>query len=236
MLPGTCNVIWNRWSNPDEMGDIYPTLNLPTNPLRPGDYLKVNGPASAKAFSQINPGEYQAQLGGMTESGGAVAPRFMDSGTYTLDNLEPPPPPDSATALASYDIHASLTIPGEIQWTNKAALAEVDRTQDLAFEWSGGVDASEYVLAGGSSANADLQTRVTFMCAAAPSAGKLTVPSWMLQMLPQSSASQANTAPYGVLFMGSSSNNLNSLSTAPGAFGMLYFRYLFLYNSIVDFR
>ena len=237
VLPGTCNVVWNRWNTPEEMGDIYPALNLPTNPMWPGDYLKVNATASTKQFTQINPGEYEAQLGGMTEPGGVAVPRFMNAGTYTLDNLEPPPPPDAGAAVAvSYDIHASLTIPGEIQWTNKAALSEVDRSQDLTFEWSGGLDASEYVLVGGSSADADLQTRVTFMCAVTPSAGKLTVPSWMVQILPQSSPSQANAAPYGFLFMGSSSNNINSLATTPGAFGMIYFRYLFLYNSIVDFR
>ncbi|MBZ5608271.1 MAG: hypothetical protein LAP38_08440 [Acidobacteriia bacterium] len=239
VLPGTCSVAWNRWNNADQMQNMYPEEpNLPTVPMQAGDYLKIQGPAGKKPLDHAGPGEYEGRLGGMTDLGGSAAPQFMSPGAYTFDNLAPPPPPADASPPESYDLQASVSIPGEIHWTNKAQLTEVNRGQDLRFEWSGGVDGREYVVVGGSSADEALKTRVTFMCAQNPSAGAFTVPSWILEVLPKNSTSAPDSYPYGFLFVGSSSNNVNSLAagTVLGTLNMLYFRYMFMYYSILDFR
>ncbi len=237
VLPGTCTVIWNHWGNSDEMANFYPALNLPAVPAQPGDFLEITGPAGTKSLGQASPGEYEAHLGGMDELGGAAAPRFILAGAYTFDN-KPAQPPAARSAAATDLLSIPLTIPGEITWTNRAQLAQVDRSQDLTFTWSGGMDGQEYVVAGGSSADESLQTRVTFLCAENPSAGKLKVPSALLSILPRSSVSQPNLFPYGLLLVASSSRNTNSLdpTVALGTFNMLYFRYLLESISVVDFR
>jgi uncharacterized protein (TIGR03437 family) len=239
VLPGTCTVVWNRWNNSDEMTEIYQAFpNLLIHLIQAGSYLKIQGPPGQRHLDSVNPGEYEAHLGGMTELGGLSSPRFMNPGNYIFDNLAPPPPPgqSSPPPPETYDLQVALPVLGEIQWTNKAQLTELDRGRDLRFEWSGGMDAREYVLMGGSSADEALKSRVTFICAQDPSAGAFTVPSWILEVLPRSSPSAPDSYPYGYLFMGSSSNNVNSLASnvAFGTLNMLYFRYRFLYYSIVN--
>ena len=115
-------------------------------------------------------------------------------------------------------------------------MTTVDRTQDLTFQWSGGLDSSEYVLVGGTSADEALKTRVTFVCAERPSRTSLTVPAFIVGLLPRNTTNPTDRFPYGMLFMGSSSLNGNSLQAERGTLSMLYFRYLYLYNSLVDFR
>jgi len=240
VLPGTCTVAWNRWNNSDEMANIYQELPVQAIlPIEAGDRLKIQGPIGQKRLDSTSRGEYEGHLGGMTEVGGLAAPRFMSAGAYVFDNLAPPPPPgQTVTPPESYDLKASVAIPGEIQWTNKDLFSEIDRSRDLGFEWSGGLDGREYVLVGGSSADEALKTRVTFVCAQKPSAGRFTVPSWIVEVLPRSSTSAAESYPYGYLFVGSSSNNVNSLApdVVLGTLNMLYFRYRFMYYSVVDFR
>ncbi len=240
VLPGTCTVSWNRWPDGDHMPDIYPELPGPAVNIDAGDSLKIQGPAGKRILPRASPSEYEGHLGGMTDLGSVPDPRFLNPGTFTFDNqwqapnVDPPPPAPPLPVTGT--LNATVPVSAEIQWLNKPQLTEVDRTQDLTFRWSGGNDAREYVVVGGSSAEESLKTRVTFMCAEVPSAGTLTVPAWILGLLPKNSPSQATAYPYGYLFVGSSSNNVNALSSTQGTLNMLYFRYSFLYRSIVDFR
>ncbi len=240
ILPGTCTVSWNRWSDADHMPDIYPQLPSPAVNIDAGDSLKIQGPSGKKSIPRASPSEYEAHLGGMTDLGSVADPRFMNPGAFTFDNVwqspDVDPPPPAPPLPVTGNLKATVSLPGEMQWLNKSLLTAVDRTQDLTFRWSGGTDAREYVVVGGSSAQESLKTRVTFLCAENPSAGQLTVPAWILALLPQSSTLQPNAFPYGHLFVGSSSNNVNALTSTQGSLNMLYFRYSFLYHSIVDFR
>jgi hypothetical protein len=240
VLPGTCTVAWNRWNSDDEMTNIYQELPNPyLHSIEAGNYLKIQGPAGQKPLNRTAPGEYEGQLGGMAEPGGAPFPRFMNAGAYTFDNLAPPPPAgQTTTPPESYDLQISVSVPDEMQWTNKALLSTVDRDRDLRYEWASRPDGREYVLVGGSSADESLKTRVTFICAQNPSAGEFTVPSWILDVMPKSSPSSPDSYPNGYLFLGSSSNNVNSLSPGIllGTLNMLYFRYRFMNYSVVEFR
>ena len=130
----------------------------------------------------------------MTDLGSVADPRFMNPGAFTSDNLWQAPDVDPPLPVTG-NLKATISIPGEIQWLNKSLLTAVDRTQDLTFRWSGGTDAREYVVVGGSSAQESLKIRMTFLCAENPSAGQLTVPAWILSLLPQSSTLQPNGFP-----------------------------------------
>jgi len=240
LLPGTCTMIWNRWSTTEGRTSIYPEIpSLILTPIRAGDYLKIQSPQGVKSLEHSNPGEYEGHLGGLTELGGVEAPRFMTAGTYTFDNAAPPPAPgQTTTPPESYDLKASLTISSEIQWTNKSQITGVSRSEGLRFDWSGGLDSREYVLVGGSSADEALQTRVTFACAEKPSKGTFTAPAWILEAMPRSSTSASDSYPNGFVFLGRSSNNVNSLASdvVLGTLNMLYFRYRFMDYSTVDFQ
>lgn len=68
--------------------------------------------------------------------------------------------------------------------------------------------------------------------------GTLTIPSWILEALPASSPSSLDSYPNGYVFLGQSSNNVNSLAAdvVLGTLNMLYFRYRFMNYSVVGIQ
>src|SRR6185436_5375278 len=97
-------------------------------------------------------------------------------GDYTVDNGTGSP--------AVGPFKAALTLPPMLLWTNKGSVASLDRTQDLTVTWSGGIPDKEFaVIVGIASSN---QVTAGFLCAEKVSAGKFTVPAWVLSSLPAS--------------------------------------------------
>jgi hypothetical protein len=219
VLPSACTVVVNRCCD-DEDESFYRNLPDPSTPL-PSGPLTLRGPAGQKQLVQS-----ETRIGGMEDPGDPADPRFLLMGDYTVEDPNPPEPPVR---------RSTLSFPGEVVWSNKSALAEIDRGSDLTFQWTGGETATEYLVMGGSSADANLKTRVTFLCAARPDVGSFTVPSYVLSTLPQSTPNTLESYPHGLLFLANS-----PLNTAPhmeqGSLDMLYFRYIFSKISVVDFR
>jgi hypothetical protein len=86
---------------------------------------------------------------------------------------------------------ANLNFPGLFTWTNEAAIpAVIPRSQNLSVTWTGGGDGLVTVSgfagsqAGGTQTNPIYEAAV-FSCIAQAAAGSLTVPSSVLQQLPQ---------------------------------------------------
>jgi uncharacterized protein (TIGR03437 family) len=181
---GTCTVSPGVPLNPNHAFD------LPGDPtfaqfLNPGPTLTITGPQGALALTAPN---YD-----VSPDGDAFPP-----GSYSADN--------GAGTQQIGAFKAALTLPPPLTWTNPPAQeAPLDRTQDFTVTWSGGVPDKEYVLVVGLSASA--QATAGFLCAEKVSAGKFTVPAWVLSSLP---ASQP------VLLGGQSvSGGLAAVGTAP---------------------
>jgi hypothetical protein len=111
-------------------------------------------------------GEYQA-IFGSTPVGPDVPP-----GTYTV------------TGAGGHDVagfSASLTVSGNITWTNKASIAGVDRTQPLTITWSGGAQPGAVLIGGFSQTQSEERT---FTCVEDSSKGTFTIPSFVLSQMP----------------------------------------------------
>ena len=62
----------------------------------------------------------------------------------------------------------------------------IDRTQDVTFNWTGGVPNTQVTILGGSDVNG---VNVAFLCAAPVSAGQMTIPSYVWLNLPPTGSS-----------------------------------------------
>ena len=99
-------------------------------------------------------------------------------------------------------------MPTPIDWTNKAAINNINRGAGQTFTWSGGTGGGNNIVAivgvSGSSAGGTTAAPVfdtaTFACLANASAGTFTVPSSVLTQLPVSSGSIIDGS--GIAFVG----------------------------------
>src|SRR5439155_8389667 len=189
---GTCTVSPGTPTRPD----IFDLKDDPIHPLflNVGQALNLSGP---KGTAQLPAPSYHFQ------GNNAITP-----GDYTVDNGTGTP------AFGSFK--ATLTLPPMLTWTNKDALASADRTQDLTVTWSGGVPDKEYALIVGLSANR--QAAAGFLCAEKVSAGKFTVPAWVLSSIPKSDVfTQGDQiVPGGILAVGTAPLTSTGRFTAPG--------------------
>ena len=146
--------------------------------LDAGSSLALSGPAGAYTLMQRDAGQYQVMFGGAT-----TGPN-LPTGTYAI------------TGSGGRDIEpfsASLTVGGNILWSNKAAISSVDRSQPLTITWSGGTTPG-YVLIGGYS-EFNTVGSAGFVCAEDTTKGTFTIPSFILSALPA-------TPSGGVMFIG----------------------------------
>jgi hypothetical protein len=89
-------------------------------------------------------------------------------------------------------------------WTNiPSVLTPLDRSKDLTINWTGGIPNTQVTAVGGSAPSA-------FLCAADVSAGRLTIPSYVLLNLPPTGSS--STSPPGQLTLGNRTVNLFTAS------------------------
>jgi len=158
--PGTCSVSQGARTRPNN------PLDTPGDPtfaqfLNAGQALSLNGP---QGTAQLPAPGYS-----FNPDGDAITP-----GDYTVDN-------GSGTQLVG-PFKAAITLPPPLTWTNMGATAAVDRTQDLTVTWSGGNPDKEFVLIAGLSDNS--QAVAGFLCTEKVSAGRFTVPAWVLSSIP----------------------------------------------------
>ncbi|MBS1826459.1 MAG: beta-propeller fold lactonase family protein [Acidobacteria bacterium] len=144
----------------------------------PAPFQRFN-PGPSLAFSgpsgnlQLTPPDYYQN-----------SPRPFVPGDYTVD---------------SGTWKAALTLPPPIQWTNRAALNAINRNEDLTVTWTGGTAGKEFVMIVGLAQGNGITA--AFACLEAVSAGKFTVPSWILSNLPASTdiVDGNDTFPGGIL-------------------------------------
>jgi hypothetical protein len=192
---GTCTVSLGQ---PTDREDPFDVPVDPTFPfvLNVGPALNLEAPAmSVRLQAPSYRGEWEAN---------AIVP-----GGYSVDN--------GAGAAPFGAFRAALTIPPMVQWSNKSELASVDRTQDLTVTWTGGNPDKEYVLIGGISASEEVA--VGFSCTEKASAGRFTIPAWVLSSLPASatlSLEGTPPIPSGLLAVGTASFTDTGRFTATG--------------------
>lgn len=230
VLPGACEVYVRSWTS-DSDDSFYPNHPFPLNAIAAGPAIRVNGPRGEKTLPLRGVSEYGNQLGGVDPDNVAAPPlpRYLDPGTYSIENQSPPQ--DTGT------FSASINLAGEVRWTNQASMTSIDRTRPLRFEWSGGLDSREYVFVAGSSADVALKARVTFVCAERPSAGAIEVPAHIVGMLPRNTPNPLGLDfPNGLLVLGTNALNTAASVTEVGNLDQVFLRYSFLYGSVADFR
>jgi uncharacterized protein (TIGR03437 family) len=152
------------------------------DPLDAGTALTVVGPNGSKRILRQSPGNYYAELGGGIPGGpGGGSPEFLVSGSYALDN-----------GTGGRDVSAFKTtrrIDSGFVWSNRADIAAVDRTQQLAVTWRGADPITDVVVILGASISS-AEIGGVFYCMEKPSVGAFIIPASILSVLPPSGAVQ----------------------------------------------
>jgi uncharacterized protein (TIGR03437 family) len=168
--------------------------NDPTRaqPFPGGAFINLQGPRGSKQIARSSRPDYSASLGGglpgFTDNYG---PEYLVPGLYTVDH---PAGPDVGA------FRATLTLPAPIQWTNQDSFSVVRRSQDLTVTWTGGDSAKEYVFVGAISYDMTRGVAAEITCMERASAGRFTIPSWLLSTLPASSGLFPGTSlPRGIV-------------------------------------
>ncbi|MFN7923011.1 MAG: beta-propeller fold lactonase family protein [Bryobacteraceae bacterium] len=141
-----------------------PGDGTPAQRLNAGAMLSLAGPGGK---FQLAAPDYEFS----TDKTDAFGP-----GDYTVDN--------GAGTQAVGAFKGAMTIPAPVKWTNQDAITAVDRSQDLTVTWTGGVADKEFVMIAGLAQNEKATT--AFLCTEKVSAGKFTVPAWVVSSLPAS--------------------------------------------------
>jgi hypothetical protein len=186
----------------------------PGSPLDPGNPFDLPGdPTQPQSF---NVGQ-ALNLAGPTNSGPLPGPGYhrdfgeneFVAGDYSVDN-------GSGTQTFGA-FKASITLPAAIQWTNKVDDGSVvGRTSDLTVTWTGGVADKEYAFIVGASSNE--KATAGFFCTERVSAGRFTVPAWVLSSLPATASFtfDGQTFPGAFLGIGTSPLTTTGRFDAPG--------------------
>jgi hypothetical protein len=148
--------------------------------LRGGAYLDLQGPRGAKQIEKRSNAEYYGAFvgGGIPGLTDDYGPEYVVPGLYTVDH----PAGQDVGAFS-----ATLTLPAPIQWTNRDSFSVVRRSQDLTVTWTGGDSAKEYVVVSAISYDTTRKVGAEITCVERASAGRFTIPSWLLSTLPASS-------------------------------------------------
>ncbi|HKW97248.1 MAG TPA: hypothetical protein VJN43_05905 [Bryobacteraceae bacterium] len=129
--------------------------------------LSIKGPAGTQAMQLVNSGNT------LTYSVNLPSGFFPASGgTFTFEGSGGPD-------VGAFSVSVSDSSP--LVWTNQAAITEVDRSQNLTVTWSGGMPGTWVQIGGGSTT---ISVSGTFVCIAPASAGRFTVPSYVLLASP----------------------------------------------------
>ncbi len=229
-------------------GDITAILTgTPPQALDAGNQLTLNGPnASNKAVpNQTDPttgrrlNSYSTTLysSGFMGFGGVGSPT-VTQGAYTIAGSGGP---DIGTFTAN------INFPGAFTWTNEASVpAVVPRSQNLPITWSGGGDGLVTISGFAGSQTGGTQTNpiydvAGFTCIAQASAGNFSVPSAVLQQLPQvsgdvTSGAIGNLSVFAIPDAGRGQGVFSAPLTAGGNVDFAYFSYAVGSSKTVGFN
>ncbi len=162
---------------------------LPVDPIKPsaqdaGSSLSISGPNGTQKISGAAAGIYAATVGGVPLDQILTAkatPAYFQAGSYTVTGT-------GGSSVGSFS--AQIAVPTEVTWTNESSITAIDRTKDLNITWSGGspgqfvtISGTASVTSGGLGPSATSPGNA-FLCIANAADGSFTVPSWVLQTLP----------------------------------------------------
>ncbi|MBZ5724251.1 MAG: hypothetical protein LAP87_04575 [Acidobacteriia bacterium] len=162
------------------------TASADTDPVQPvvlnaGPALSVSGPNGTKPIPRdANSGEYSATVGGGATN---PLPLFIPDagGTFTFTG---PGGPD-VDAFST-----SLAVPPPLTWSNADQITDIQRSQGVTINWTGGDPASYVIITGTSVAvdltNSSLSAIVEFTCTAPVGPKTFTVPAAVLLAMPPS--------------------------------------------------
>ncbi len=166
----------------------FPTnLDAVSTGLDAGASLSLAGAAGSITIKKKSLGDYEAPFSA-SPAGGDIP-----TGSYTLSG-------------SGHDLtfNVTVTVAGHPTISNKAALAQIDRSQPLTINWTGGTP-GQFVMIGGFSGNHDtgLPPQIAagkrdFICSEAADKGTFTIPTYITQSLwPTPDASGALLISYG---------------------------------------
>jgi hypothetical protein len=147
--------------------------------LDAGPSLALTGQAGPWTLMPTTSGGYQA-LFGSTPSGPNIPP-----GSYTVAG-------GGGRDVGAFN--ASLTVSGNIGWSNKQGVTTVDRTQPLMVTWSGGAPSGSVLIGGYSESST--AGHLAFLCSEDISKGSFTIPSFILSALPASAGGTMFIGPH----------------------------------------
>ncbi len=173
--------------------------------LDAGAQLTLNGPNAANiAIPRVADKSYLKTLGtpgigGIPGLPGPAPTAIIAAGNYTVTGTGGPD-------VGAFS--AILAMPSPIDWTNKAAINNINRAAGQTFTWSGGTGGGNNIVAivgasgvrAGGTSSAPAFDTATFACLANASAGTFNVPASVLTQLPASSGSIIDGS--GIAFAG----------------------------------
>jgi hypothetical protein len=159
-------------------------------PLYPGPLLNWQGPRGLK---QTGVGS-ETVGGGVPGLTGDYGPEYLVPGVYTVDN-------GTGSPMVGL-FRATLALPAPLEWTNQDSLTVIRRSQDLTVTWNGGDSSKEYVVIGANSYNTTQEVGAQITCMERASAGRFTIPSWLMAMLPASGVLPGTSIPKGIVIFG----------------------------------
>jgi uncharacterized protein (TIGR03437 family) len=181
---------------------------LPVDPTVPaaldaGASLSINGPKGEQSIAGTSTGMYSATLGGVPLNdilSSTPKPAYLVPGAFTISGT-------GGSAIGSFS--SPLTVPTDVTWTNSSSITTVDRTSDLTITWTGGVQGNFVAISvlgivGGSLGPSATSPGEAVLCIAPAAAGSFTIPSYVLQALPPSTApgAKASSIPDSYLLVG----------------------------------
>ena len=180
---GSCTVFTARGSSQGPV-DVVRPVDLDAGPV-----ININGPKGVKQLTKTQGGGgYSATFSSGTPSipglpGGTPAADYLEPGTYRIDNGSGG---SGANAVGAFNV--SITIPQLLNWTNMDAVETVTRSNGQEITWTGG-DPSGLVYIYGLSTSGATANAVSsiFYCTERTSAGRFTIPSYVLLTLPATS-------------------------------------------------
>jgi len=205
---GPCTV-WKRVGTVTEL-----TLGTAPTPLDAGSPLVASlpGGTTVNLLKTGNTNFYNATLGSTTNP-----TKTLQAGVYRLQG-------PGGTQVGAFG--PVSTIVPSFDWTNRASITAVNRSQGLAINWSGGSPgwveitgfAGNYTAGGVSAANPNPTVDAAgFVCISRASANTFTVPASVLQQLPAATMnfSDPNALGVGMLSVFAVSDGTQGTFSAP---------------------
>lgn len=194
--PGSCTVLLSSSATFDMFG---PAVLLPDSLYKSGNTgtITISGPKGSQTMEFRGDPYYQTALAaGITgfdppdPSIPNSSTTFLDKGSFTASSGGG----TSVNGLSVGSFSGQVNVPDALTFTNRYTVASsdatLDRTQPVTVTWTGG-DPNGYVLIAGFSYSGSASSAgAEFYCLEHASAGQFTIPTYVLEALPVSSAGQ----------------------------------------------